>query len=167
MALYYDEMRTPVGMVTMVASDEALKMLWFSGFSRSIPEGAVKDSGQWVIRRTRKFLEDYFAGSRPDPASVPIDPDGTEFQKLVWALIRAIPYGETRSYGQVAAQAAEKRGKLKMSAQAIGQAARNNPLCILTPCHRVVGANGNPGGYGGPGGLRIKAALLALEGYEL
>lgn len=108
-----------------------------------------------VFRETARQLDEYFAGKRRE-FSVPIKTQGTDFQEKVWAALRKIPYGETRTYGQIAAQIGNPK-----AGRAVGGANHNNPIMILTPCHRVIGADGSLTGFGG--GLDVKEALLALE----
>ena len=109
-----------------------------------------------LIARTHKELREYFAGERRT-FTIPLAPEGTAFQKQVWQALLAIPYGETRSYGQIAAMIGRPR-----AARAVGMGNHKNPISILIPCHRVVGADGSLTGYGG--GLDIKEYLLRLEG---
>lgn len=108
-----------------------------------------------VVQETVRQLDEYFAGKRRE-FSVPIKTQGTDFQEKVWAALRKIPYGETRTYGQIAAQVGNPK-----AGRAVGGANHNNPIMILTPCHRVIGADGSLTGFGG--GLDVKEALLALE----
>lgn len=108
-----------------------------------------------VFQETARQLDEYFAGKRRE-FSVPIRTQGTDFQEKVWAALRKIPYGETRTYGQIAAQVGNPK-----AGRAVGGANHNNPIMILTPCHRVIGADGSLTGFGG--GLDVKEALLALE----
>lgn len=100
-------------------------------------------------------LTEYFAGIRT-VFTVPLHEEGTPFQKRVWAALRGIPYGETRSYGQIAAQTGNPK-----AARAVGMANNRNPVMIITPCHRVIGADGSLVGFGG--GLSMKKYLLELE----
>ena len=119
-----------------------------------------------VFKQTREWLAAYFAGERPGLAAAPaLRPNGTPFQREVWNLVAEIPYGETVSYGELAAELAERRGGGRMAAQAVGGAVKRNPITIIVPCHRVVGAGRSFGGYGGR--LDIKAALLEHEGVDL
>lgn len=108
-----------------------------------------------VIKETIKQLEEYFLGERRE-FTIPLRPKGTSFQKKVWEALNRIPYGETRSYKEVAREIGNPK-----ACRAVGMANNKNPIAIITPCHRVVGANGKLVGYAG--GLNIKQALLALE----
>ena len=107
-----------------------------------------------VLAQARAWLEDYFAGKRPDLQDIPLDPPGTDFQKRGWQYLLTIPYGETRTYGDLAKA-------LDSSPRAVGGAVGRNPISILIPCHRVVGSDGSLTGYAG--GLEAKRFLLALE----
>lgn len=108
-----------------------------------------------LIRETRRQLTEYFDGKRQD-FQVPIRLEGTEFQQRVWEALQTIPYGETRSYGEIARQIGSPK-----AARAVGGANHNNPVMIIVPCHRVIGANGSLTGFGG--GLDMKEFLLDLE----
>ena len=101
----------------------------------------------------------------PPILRLPLAPDGTTFRRLVWHLLCQIPYGQVRTYGDLAKEVAAMEGKASMSAQAIGGAVGHNPLAIIIPCHRVVGANGNLTGYAG--GIDKKIALLKHEGRDM
>lgn len=156
--------RTPRGFadLTMVSDGDALTGLWFEG-SRNAPElrpaGGAREPS--ALRETRRWLDIYFSGRRPDFAP-PYRIDGlTPFRRDVVDAMLAIPFGATATYGDIAAAIARRRGLSRMSAQAVGQAVGWNPICIVVPCHRVVGAAGALVGYGG--GLRNKIALLRLE----
>ncbi len=143
-------MKTPLGPVTLV--EEAGKLT-------ALRWGAAKNSEATpLLRRARQQLEAYFDGCR-EPFDLPLHPEGTAFQKNVWRKMARIPYGKTRSYGELA-------GELKSAARAVGGACGRNPLPILIPCHRVLGAHGALGGYSARGGVKTKRRLLALEGAE-
>jgi methylated-DNA-[protein]-cysteine S-methyltransferase len=139
--------------------------LWFAG-----QKYAPEDAGKWledpdhaVFSSLRGQLDDYFAG-RLRAFDVPLAPKGTDFQMAVWALLRTIPAGTTTTYGALAKQLAAQREGHIPSAQAVGGAVGHNPIAILIPCHRVIGADGSLTGYAG--GLDRKAALLALENVQ-
>jgi methylated-DNA-[protein]-cysteine S-methyltransferase len=116
---------------------------------------ATEDKNHPVLLETERQLNDYFDGKRK-AFSLELDPQGTEFQKKVWAALLTIPFGETRSYTQIA-----KQIKSPKAVRAVGAANGKNPISIVTPCHRVIGANGKLTGFAG--GLENKARLLALE----
>ncbi|MBS5322140.1 MAG: methylated-DNA--[protein]-cysteine S-methyltransferase [Lachnospiraceae bacterium] len=143
--------KSPVGELLIVCTETALLSLG----ARKEQESAEDKENNPVIQQTIKELEEYFAGSRK-VFTVPLDLRGTEFQKKVWEALREIPYGETRSYKEIA----EKIGNPKAS-RAVGMANHRNPIGIVVPCHRVVGANGKLTGYAG--GIPMKQALLELE----
>jgi methylated-DNA-[protein]-cysteine S-methyltransferase len=146
-------MDTPVGRLVLESDGDALIGIWLptSGMqARSDGTDAPP-----VLKDTVTQLEEYFAGERTE-FDVPMDLDGTAFQREVWAELSRIPYGETISYGELARRVGRPKGP-----RAVGQANGKNPIAIIVPCHRVVASNGI-GGYGG--GLPMKRALLAVEG---
>lgn len=161
--LYLSEYDSPIGKITLASNGEALTALWLPG--QSSAERflyAERQSGEPpVLAEAKRWLDIYFSGKEPDfiPA---LSPEGTPFQREVWSILRQIPYGETVTYGEIAAEVAKRRGKEKMSAQAVGNAVGSNPVSIIVPCHRVVGAGGSLTGYNG--GIKYKIALLKLEG---
>jgi methylated-DNA-[protein]-cysteine S-methyltransferase len=150
-------MRSPVGQLTLVASDDGLAgILWPSerpGRVR-LPLDAV-DARHPVIVEAERQLKEYFAGKRRT-FSLKLDLEGTPFQLKVWKALLTIPFGETRSYAQIASQIGRPR-----AARAVGAANGRNPVSIVAPCHRVVGSTGTLTGFAG--GLETKARLLALE----
>lgn len=154
---YFSTVETPLGPVLLASDGQALTGLWFLGQrhegSGLSPETEERDLP--VFDETRRWLALYFAGREPDIAP-PLAPRGTDFQKRVWALLRQIPRGQTCSYGELA------RRLGCASARAVGQAVGRNPISLLIPCHRVLGAGGRLTGYAG--GLWRKEALLRLEG---
>ena len=158
MPTYTARVVSPVGPLTLAAQDGRLIGLWLAGqkYERAgLPADAREDPEAAPFPRVRKWLAAYFDGRKPDADSLPLDPQGTEFQRRVWALLRQIPYGRTVCYGQLAR-------RLRTSARAIGSAVARNPISILIPCHRVLGADGALTGYAG--GLEVKRRLLLLEG---
>ena len=154
---------SPLGEILLTGDGEALTGLWFEGQKPPVdPSQARRAEGSLPgIAEAVRWLELYFAGQRPDftPA---LRPEGTAFQREVWALLMEIPYGQTTSYGALAKRLAARRGIPRMSAQAVGGAVGANPVSIIVPCHRVLGADGSLTGYAG--GLDRKRRLLELEG---
>ena len=150
---------SPLGLITLVCDDEALVHLSLPGQKPfAHPSQGVTHP---ILTRTAGWLDRYFAGYAPSPAELPLRPAGTAFRELIWKLLLEIPYGRTVSYGKLAQKAAAQLGKPRMSAQAVGQAVGANPIAIVIPCHRVVGADGSLTGYAG--GIHYKKALLELE----
>ena len=155
----YKIMDSMVGKLTLVATDQGLAaVLWENDNPRRVPLGPLaEDKKHPVLQETEKQLNEYFAGKR-NRFSVPLDPRGTDFQKRVWQALLTIPYGETRSYGQIARQIGNAK-----SVRVVGAANGRNPLSIIVPCHRVIGASGHLTGFAG--GLDVKERLLWLEGH--
>jgi len=153
---------TPAGLddLWMESDGEALTGVWF-GETRGKRPAAAGGGGAAVFRETVRWLDAYFAGHPPATPPRWRMEGLTPFRRDVLEAVLAIPYGATATYGEIAAAVARKRGAGKTSARAVGGAVGWNPLCILVPCHRVVGASGALVGYGG--GLRNKAALLERE----
>ncbi|WP_322965306.1 methylated-DNA--[protein]-cysteine S-methyltransferase [Sphingomonas fuzhouensis] len=150
-------MASPVGELTLVASEQGLRaILWAEERVGRVPlPERQSDPAHAILAEAVRQLTDYFHGGRRD-FDLPLDPVGTDFQKAVWTGLNAIPYGETRSYAALAA-AIGRPG----ASRAVGAANGRNPLSIVTPCHRVIGANGTLTGFAG--GLAIKQWLLAHE----
>jgi methylated-DNA-[protein]-cysteine S-methyltransferase len=147
---------SPIGDITVVDRDGAVAGLYFDDQRRRPAADAFGDRAEsGLFDEVRRQLGEYFAGDR-QAFDLPLDPAGDDFDQRVWALLRSIPYGETRSYGDLARQL----GDVGL-AQAVGAANGRNPLCVLVPCHRVVGADGSLTGYAG--GLERKRFLLDLE----
>ncbi len=154
---------SPLGPVVLRSDGGALTGLWFADQADcpQVPDPAPAAEDCPAFGPARRWLEVYFSGR--DPGFLPpLRLDGTGFQRSVWAILSDIPYGATRTYGDIAAQLARSRGLQRMSAQAVGGAVGRNPISLIIPCHRVVGASGSLTGYAG--GLARKEALLALEG---
>lgn len=153
---------SPLGDILLAADEIGLTGLWFEGqknYARTLsPESGERELP--VFRQAKHWLEVYFAGKEPT-FSVPLHPMGTAFQQRVWSLLRTIPYGNTATYGEIAKRFAAENGIAHLSAQAVGGAVGRNPISILIPCHRVIGADGSLTGYAG--GIGRKRALLTLE----
>ncbi|MCU1398197.1 MAG: ogt [Acidimicrobiales bacterium] len=149
---------SPVGPLTIVASERGLRaLMWMGDGDSRVRVGASSDGDDphGVIAATAAQLEEYFAGNRTD-FDLPLDPIGTEFQQSAWMALRTIPFGETVSYGEQARRMGDQR-----KARAVGSANGRNPISIIVPCHRVVGADGSLTGFGG--GIENKAWLLDHE----
>ncbi|MGW6446235.1 methylated-DNA--[protein]-cysteine S-methyltransferase [Lentzea sp. NPDC055074] len=155
MHVHHTVVDSPVGPLTLVAEGESLLGLYFDGHLRTprlTDLGPRTDTG---FDEARRQLDEYFAGQRRE-FDLDLAPRGSAFERSVWKLLTAIPYGETRTYGQLAAELGDPAG-----AQAVGNANGWNPISIIVPCHRVVGARGSLTGYAG--GLTRKRFLLELE----
>jgi methylated-DNA-[protein]-cysteine S-methyltransferase len=157
MSLTYKTIESPVGELKLVASDKGLvAILWENDSPRRVRlSELVANEKHPVLVETERQLNEYFAGKRK-AFSVALDMRGTRFQQDVWAALLAIPFGETRSYGQLAKQLGNPR-----ASRAVGAANGKNPVSIIVPCHRVIGSSGKLTGFAG--GLDTKAHLLSLE----
>jgi len=160
--LYYSVWNSPVGLLLLAASERGLLKLEFHAKSRQLPTSS--STNQWVESRAklepyRRELEEYFTGQRRR-FTLALDLRGTEFQKRCWRALLEIPYGETRTYAEVARAVGRPR-----AFRAVGGANHDNPIAIVVPCHRVIASDGTLGGYGG--GLALKEKLLRLEGAPL
>lgn len=162
MPVFYTEQDSPVGALLMVSDGEKLLGLTIGG----TPEPDwVREDNLGVFRQTRKWLEAYFRGVPAKAEELPLAPAGTPFQMRVWQILLDIPFGQIRTYGDIARQIGAEMGKKKMSAQAVGQAVGRNPIWIIIPCHRCMGAGNRLTGYAG--GIEKKAWLLRHEGGNL
>ncbi len=165
---YYDHVKTPIGVLLLAGCEKYLRAVGFTqgqhftrGEHLTQDEHLAAPEAQWQrdesrFNNTKEQLGEYFAGERKS-FDLPIMPLGTEFQMAAWQALRKIPYGQTRTYGEQAAMIGRPK-----AVRAVGGANNKNPLPIIIPCHRVIGANGKLVGYGG--GLEIKKFLLELEG---
>ncbi len=157
---------SPLGSYVMAEEDGKLVGLWLMGqkyFPKELPP--VGSGEGEIFALTRRWLDRYFAGERPEPGELRLRPKGSGFAREVWKLLLEIPYGHTVTYGQLAKELAQRRGLEHMSAQAVGGAVGHNPISIIIPCHRVLGTKGQLTGYAG--GLDVKRRLLELEGAAL
>lgn len=153
---------SPIGRMLLAADDAGLTGLWFEGqkyFARCL-DRETEEKELPVFAEAKRWLDIYFSGKEPD-FTPPLHFTGTDFQKDVWEILCAIPYGQTMTYGAIADQLAKKRGLSRMSAQAVGGAVGHNNISIIVPCHRVVGSDGSLTGYAG--GIERKTFLLNLE----
>ena len=156
----YTYLDTPIGPLLIAGDDAAVRRIEFpkNGKPRR-PEPDWQESARGPVGEAVGQLREYFAGGRTE-FDLPLAPEGTRFQQTVWRHLRAVPYGETISYGELA-----KRAGNPKASRAVGAANGANPIPIVIPCHRVIGANGKLTGFGG--GLPIKEKLLTLEAKQL
>jgi methylated-DNA-[protein]-cysteine S-methyltransferase len=157
-SLYWHELDSPVGRLLLAGGRESLTRVHFQSGPRPLHPAADWIASAAPFRAAIAQLGEYFAGERRR-FDLPLSPRGTEFQRRVWRALREIPYGRTISYGELA-----RRIGNPSASRAVGLANGANPLPIIVPCHRVIGADGSLTGFGG--GLSIKRKLLALEGAE-
>jgi methylated-DNA-[protein]-cysteine S-methyltransferase len=165
---YQTTVSSPVGELLLASDGERLTGLWLAGqkyFAETLPEHSAVRGDLPVFVETRRWLDRYFAGENPVPTEIPLGPEGGAYRRGVWELLLEIPYGEVTTYGDIARRLARKAGGSATSARAVGGAVGRNPISILIPCHRVVGADGSLTGYAG--GIENKVRLLELEGVDL
>jgi methylated-DNA-[protein]-cysteine S-methyltransferase len=167
--VFISHYNSPLGGITFASDGEALTGLWLDGQKhyRDTLGNDCQEKDLPVFAQTIQWLEIYFSGREPD-FTPPLRMEGTPFQKKVWEILRTIPYGKTMTYGEIAAMFGKCPGvgegagpSPRMSAQAVGGAVGRNPIAIIIPCHRVVGADGSLTGYAA--GLEKKRYLLSLE----
>ena len=164
--LYYKKISSPLGEITLRSDGESLTGLWFVDDKhyddKDIQNAQNAELPIFVL--AEKWLAEYFAGCEPK-VNVPLQFTGSDFQESVWKILQKIPYGSLITYGDIACEIAAQRGLARMSAQAVGGAVGRNPLCIIIPCHRVIGAYVILTGYGG--GMWRKVRLLELEKIDM
>lgn len=156
----YKWVDSPIGRLRLVGSDDGLAaVMWETQMPDRVPLAAISEAADHpVLVETARQLEEYFARTRK-VFTVKLDFAGTDFQRKVWHALLTIPFGETRSYGQIAKQIGQPN-----AVRAVGAANGQNPIPIIAPCHRVIGSTGKLTGFGG--GLPVKAHLLSLEGAQ-
>jgi methylated-DNA-[protein]-cysteine S-methyltransferase len=157
MSYVFTRLPSPVGTLKLIASDSALvAVVWRDHSAGHVPEDeAVESNAHPLLEETARQLGEYFAGERR-AFDLPLELMGTDFQRRVWTELTRIPYGETRSYADIARHIGQPA-----AVRAVGAANGRNPISIIVPCHRVIGTSGALTGFGG--GLDAKARLLALE----
>jgi methylated-DNA-[protein]-cysteine S-methyltransferase len=163
--LYKTIYPSPLGKLHIVSDGKSIVGLWMDGqkyFESTIKEELIYNENLTIFNQAYSWLDRYFKGLKPNPDELPLAPQGSEFRKEVWGILLTIPYGKTMAYGEIAKIIAKKRHIKNMSAQAVGGAVGHNPISIIIPCHRVIGANGELTGYAG--GIDKKIQLLQLEG---
>ena len=160
--IYTTRYASPLGALLLAADKTGLIGVWFEGqkhFGETLIGDIVPEKNH-AICQAETWLDTYFSGKEPD-FTPEIHMIGSEFRKQVWHLLLKISYGQTMSYGDIARKMAAEKSMPQISAQAVGGAVGHNPISIIVPCHRVIGANGNLTGYAG--GIARKSKLLALE----
>lgn len=166
-AYYQTTMETAIGNITLGSDGEHLVGSWTEGqryFGDTVPKEMLPKDSLRVFAITKDWLNRYFDGEQPQISELPLAPIGGAFRQAVWKLLTEIPYGEVVTYGELAQKIAQQRGLEKMSARAVGVAVGHNPISIIIPCHRVVGAKGNLTGFSG--GIPMKLWLLQHEGVD-
>lgn len=159
---------SPLGQLTLVSDGRSLTGLWLENqkyFAATQPDHVTVTTDLPVFHQVQDWLDRYFSGQMPNPLELSLSPIGSDFRQTVWRHLLEIPYGHLTTYGEIANKIAKEMGRASFSSQAVGGAVGHNPISILIPCHRVIGANGNLTGYAG--GLTNKIKLLTLEGIEL
>jgi methylated-DNA-[protein]-cysteine S-methyltransferase len=166
--LYSATYQSPLKELFLVADGDSLVGVWFEGqkhFGGGVAEQISEKANLPILVKAKKWLDRYFSKKKPDIAELPLAPQGGEFRQEVWRLLREIPHGRVVTYGDLAKKVAARLNKERMSAQAVGGAVGHNPISVIIPCHRVVGANGHLTGYAG--GIWRKKQLLEIEGLDV
>lgn len=165
---YKTTIESVIGEITLGSDGESLVGLWTDGqryFGDTVPNKMLPNDNLNIFAITKDWLNRYFEGKKPQISELPLAPIGGEFRQAVWKMLTEIPYGKVITYGELAQKIAKQRGIERMSAQAVGGAVGHNPISIIIPCHRVVGANGNLTGFAG--GIEMKLQLLQHEGVDI
>lgn len=160
--LYRQYYLSPIGRLSLVASDQSLYGVWLEGqkyFQAGVKEENLVDASNPILEMSRQWLDAYFKDDKPSPANLPLADRGTVFQQKVWSALSEIPMGQIRTYGQIG------KAISCQSAQAVGSAIGKNPWLILIPCHRVLPSSGHLGNYAA--GEDAKRFLLRLEGFRI
>lgn len=168
MKYYADYYESPIGKLMLAAGEQGLAGIWIEGqkyFADSLKEQSMIWEDHALLQPAKDWLDRYFAGEKPRAEEIALAPLGGAFRQAVWRILCRIPYGQTMTYGQIAKEIALQLQRPGMSAQAVGGAVGHNPISILIPCHRVMGANGSLTGYAG--GIDKKIWLLQHEGVDL
>ena len=156
-----------MGQITLASDGDHLVGLWLENqkyFGQTATDEITEKPNLPLFKTVKRWLDQYFKGKQPNVSDLSLRPVGGEFRQAVWGMLCEIPYGELITYGEIAKKIAKKMKKASMSSQAVGGAVGHNPISIIIPCHRVIGANGNLTGYAG--GIDKKIKLLNLEGVD-
>lgn len=161
--MYYCTYESKIGLLYLISDGESLSGCYLEGqkyFLNNIDNYLLNEELA-IFVKSKAWLEKYFNGENPSIYEIPLNFNGTEFRKIVWEVLKEIPYGEIVTYRHIAEKIAKAKGLKTMSSQAVGGAVGHNPLLIFIPCHRVIGADGSLTGYAA--GLENKRFLLNLE----
>ena len=159
---------SPIGEMMLASDGENIVGLWIIGqkyFPCDLVDSMVPCDDLPVFCLARDWLNRYFAGDRPSISELPLAPRGSAFRQMVWKILCDIPYGAVCTYGDIGRRVVALRGAPHMSAQAVGGAVGHNPISVIIPCHRVVGAGGKMTGYAA--GISTKIKLLEFEGADI
>lgn len=162
--MFFTKYNSPIGKIIIVSDGKNLCGVYFEGqkyFLYSIKTPPIENNDLDIFKITKNWLDRYFSKEKPKISELPLSPEGTAFRKLIWEILCKIPYGETMTYGEIAKIVAKKLNKPRISAQAVGSAVGHNPISIIIPCHRVIGADRSLTGYAG--GIDKKMKLLEHE----
>lgn len=165
--LYKTFYESSLGNILIVSDENNIIGLWFEGqkyFLANIKDDITQKDDLPILQSAKLWLDQYFAGQKPNIANLKLAPRGNDFRLTVWKILCEIPYGQLTTYGEIAKKVAIVMNKESMSAQAVGGAVGHNPISIIIPCHRVVGSHGSLTGYAG--GIDKKIKLLQLEGVD-
>lgn len=165
---YITDYKSPLCNLTIASDGENIIGLWMEGqkYYCATVKGEIKEKNDLpVFTSARDWLDRYFSGEKPSAKALPLAPTGGDFRKTVWNILTEIPYGEFITYGDIAKLIDSKTDKVGMSSRAVGGAVGHNPISIIIPCHRVIGANGKLTGYAG--GIDKKIKLLEHEGVDM
>lgn len=165
---YSTHYHSPLGSLMLASDGDNLIGLWIEGqkyFAAKVAEEISEKDDLPVFSDVKTWLNQYFAGEKPAISDLPLAPVGGAFRQSVWDILCEIPYSEVITYGEIARRMAVRMNRKSMSSQAIGGAVGHNPISIIIPCHRVVGANGSLTGYAG--GIDNKIKLLEHEGADM
>lgn len=162
---YTSTYKSPLGQISMASDGVSLTGLWFEGqnLEKKGLDKNFEEKDLEIFDQTKAWLDQYFKGEEPD-FDLKVSYQVSDFRREVLKILQKIPYGKTLTYGDIAKEIAQKRKIKTMSAQAVGTAVGHNPISIIIPCHRVIGAHQGLGGYGG--GIERKIKLLNLEGID-
>lgn len=164
--IYTTYYNSPLGKILLAADDDGIIGLWFENqkYYADVIKGESISFETDILKNAKQWLDIYFSGRKPDYIPY-IHMIGSDFRKSVWNILLKITYGQTVTYGYIADKIADEKGIKSMSAQAVGGAVGHNPVSIIIPCHRVVGADGSLTGYAG--GIDKKVKLLTLENVDI